>query len=62
MVPETWEPTCTVVTASRVPVAPTTSTTSPRSTVPVVNWVASPRPRSRKKPAARAAGTRRSQR
>ena len=29
-VPETWVPTCTVVTASRVPVAPTLSTTLPR--------------------------------
>jgi hypothetical protein len=35
-VPETWDPTWTVVTAWRVPVAPTTSTMSPRSTVAVV--------------------------
>ncbi len=34
-VPETCEPTWTVVTACRVPVAPTTSTMSPRSTVVV---------------------------
>ena len=31
MMPETWLPTCTVVTASSAPVAPTVSTTSPRA-------------------------------
>jgi hypothetical protein len=35
IVPETWEPTCTVVTAWRAPVAPTVSRMSPRSTVAV---------------------------
>ena len=35
MVPETCEPTWTVVTACRAPVAPTTSTMSPRSTAAV---------------------------
>ena len=36
MMPETWLPTCTVVTASRAPVAPTVSTTSPRVRATVV--------------------------
>jgi hypothetical protein len=35
MVPETWDPTWTVVTAWTAPVAPTTSITSPRSTAAV---------------------------
>ena len=36
MMPDTWLPTCTVVTASRAPVAPTVSTMSPSVTVTVV--------------------------
>ena len=32
MVPETWVPTCTVVTACSAPVAPTVSARSPRVT------------------------------
>ena len=36
MLPDTWLPTCTVVTACRVPVAPTVSTMSPLVTVAVV--------------------------
>ena len=36
MMPETWLPTCTVVTASNAPVAPTVSTTSPRARVTVL--------------------------
>ena len=36
MVPDTCVPTCTVVTASSVPVAPTVSATSPRLTGSVV--------------------------
>ena len=32
MLPDTWLPTCTVVTACSVPVAPTVSTMSPRVT------------------------------
>ena len=36
MMPDTWLPTCTVVTASSAPVAPTVSTTSPRVSVTVL--------------------------
>ena len=36
IVPDTCDPTCTVVIASMVPVAPTTSAMSPRLTVSVV--------------------------
>jgi hypothetical protein len=41
MVPDTWVPTCTVVTASSVPVASTVSTTSPRVTLAVTTTGAS---------------------
>ena len=45
MTPETWLPTCTVVTAERVPVAVTVMVTVPRSTFSVLYWAAlSPRP------------------
>ena len=36
MIPDTWLPTCTVVTASRAPVAPTVSTMSPSVTATVL--------------------------
>jgi hypothetical protein len=36
MMPDTWLPTCTVVTASSAPVAPTVSTTSPRARATVL--------------------------
>jgi hypothetical protein len=38
MTPETWDPTCTVITAFMVPVASTTSWISPRSTLAVKFW------------------------
>jgi len=41
MVPETCEPTCTVVTALMVPVASTTVRMSPRSIFSVKYWVES---------------------
>ena len=36
MFPDTWLPTCTVVTAASVPVASTFATTSPRVTAVVI--------------------------
>ena len=39
MLPETWLPTWTVVTACSVPVAPTVSTMSPRLIGAVVTWI-----------------------
>ena len=39
--PETWVPTCTVVTACSVPVAATTSATAPRVTSAVATFGAS---------------------
>jgi hypothetical protein len=62
MVPETWEPIWTVVTASRMPVAPTTSTTSPRSTAPRVNCVRLPSAPQEEEAGGEEDGTRRSQR
>ena len=38
MLPETWLPTVTVVTACSVPVDPTASMMSPRETVSVFTW------------------------
>src|SRR5947208_2953124 len=45
MVPDTWLPTCTVVTAWRVPVAPTVSMMSPRVTGDVLIFGVGLRPR-----------------
>ena len=42
MLPDTWLPTCTVVTAWSVPVAPTVSTMSPRVIGAVVIWISDP--------------------
>ena len=39
MLPDTWLPTWTVVTACSVPVAPTVSTMSPRLSGAVVTWI-----------------------
>ena len=39
MLPDTWLPTCTVVIACSVPVAPTVSTMSPRLTGVVLTWI-----------------------
>src|SRR5215204_449634 len=39
MLPDTWLPTSTVVTAWSVPVAPTASMTSPRVAGAVVTWI-----------------------
>ena len=39
MLPDTWLPTCTVVTACSVPVAPTVSTMSPRVIGAVLTWI-----------------------
>ena len=46
MMPETWLPTWTVVTADSVPVAVTVATTSPCSTLPVRNFGSDDRLRS----------------
>jgi len=42
MLPDTWLPTCTVVTACSVPVAPTVSTMSPRVMGAVTIWTSGP--------------------
>ena len=42
MLPDTWLPTCTVVTAWSVPVAPTVSTMSPRVIGAVLTWISGP--------------------
>ncbi len=39
MLPETWLPTCTVVIACSVPVAPTVSMMSPRLIGAVLTWI-----------------------
>ena len=39
MFPDTWLPTCTVVTACSVPDAPTVSTMSPRVIGEVLTWI-----------------------
>ncbi len=41
MIPDTWLPTWTVVTADSEPVAVTVMVTSPRSTATVRNWASS---------------------
>jgi len=42
ILPETWLPTWTVVTACSVPVAPTVSMMSPRPTGEVTTWISGP--------------------
>jgi len=42
MVPETWVPTRTVVTALTVPVAVTVARSSPLETLAVLNWTPFP--------------------
>ena len=39
MLPDTWLPTCTVVTACSVPVEPTVSMISPRVIGDVLTWI-----------------------
>ena len=42
MLPDTWLPTCTVVTACSVPVDPTVSMISPRDIADVLIWTSPP--------------------